>query len=239
VPIFQEISSMLPRRATLFLLAGALAMPAFAAPPTKPNWAATVVTTPEGGIRIGNPAAKVKIVEFASFTCPHCKDFHEIGVPALKARYIANGSVSIEMRSFMRNGPDFSASLLVACQPGAKGLAMADALFAEQGKWTQGFGAISAADGDAIARLPLDQQPLGMAKASGLDKWAVAKGLPLARAQACLADKNAQNRLVAIYKDALDTWKLEGTPTFVINGKTVTGVYDWANLEPKVQAALR
>ena len=231
---------MLPRRATLFLLAGvALALPALAAPPSKPNWANTVATTPEGGIRIGNPAAKVKIVEFASFTCPHCKDFHEIGVPALKARYIANGTVSIEMRSFMRNGPDFSASLLVACQPGAKGLAMADALFAEQGKWTQGFGAISAADGDAIGKLPLDQQPLGMAKASGLDRWAVAKGLPAPRVQACLADKTAQNRLVAIYKDAIETWKLEGTPTFVLNGKTVTGVFDWANLEPKLQAALR
>ena len=239
---------MLPRRATLFLLAGVAlsmpvlalpALPALAAPPARPNWANTVVTTPEGGIRIGNPAAKVKIVEFASFTCPHCKDFHEIGVPALKARYIANGNVSIEMRSFMRNGPDFSASLLVACQPGTKGLAMADALFAEQTKWPQGFGAISAADSDAIGKLPLDQQPLANAKASGLDKWAVGKGLPAKRVQTCLADKTAQNRLVAIYKDAIETWKLDGTPTFIINGKTVSGVYDWANLEPKLQAALR
>lgn len=231
---------MLPRRATLLLLAGvAFAVPALAAPPAKPNWASTVASTPEGGIRIGNPAAKVKIVEFASFTCPHCKVFHETGVPALKAKYIASGNVSIEMRSFMRNGPDFSASLLVACQPGAKGLAMADALFAEQDKWTQGFGAISDADSDAIGKLPLDQQPLGMAKASGLDKWAVAKGLPMTRVQMCLSDKTAQNRLVAIYKEALETWKLEGTPTFVLNGKTVTGVFDWANLEPKLQAALR
>ena len=51
--------------------------------------------------------------------------------------------------------------------------------------------------------------------------------------------KAAQDKLIAIRNDALTNYKLEGTPTFGINGVAVPGVYDWASLEPKLQAALK
>ncbi|MEY2885132.1 MAG: hypothetical protein RL490_2856 [Pseudomonadota bacterium] len=227
---------MISRRPALLMLALALvAAPALA----KTDWTTTVVATPQGGIRIGNPAAKINIVEFASYTCGHCKAFHEEGLPALKAKYISTGKVSFEQRSFVRNGPDFAASLLVACLPAEPALAFAGKLFAEQDKWTQPFVDMTAADNQAIAALPQAQQPAKLAERAGLDVWAAARGIPLAKGRACLADKATQDKLIAIRNDAMTNYKLEGTPTFGINGVPVPGVYDWAAFEPKLQAALK
>ena len=227
---------MIRRRPVLLMLALALGTaPALAAT----DWTTTIAATPQGGIRIGNPAAKINVVEFASYTCSHCKAFHEEGLPALKAKYIATGKVSFEQRSFVRNGPDFAASLLVACQPAVPALAFAGKLFAEQEKWTQPFIAMTAADNQAIAALPQAQQPAKLAEIAGLDSWAAARGLPLAKARACLADQAAQDKLIAIRNDAMTNYKLEGTPTFGINGVPVSGVYDWAAFEPKLQAMLK
>lgn len=227
---------MIGRRPALMVLALAmLATPALA----KTDWANTIAGTPQGGILIGNPAAKVKIVEFASYTCSHCKVFHEVGVPALKAKYIATGNVSLEQRSFVRNGPDFSASLLVACLAPKPAWALASKLFAEQDDLTKKFIAMTDADNQAITLLPVDQQPAKFAEIAGLDKWADTRGVPLAAGKVCLRDKAAQDKLLAIRNDALTTYKLQGTPTFGINGVPVTGVFDWANLEPAVKAALK
>ena len=50
-----------------------------AAPPNNGDWSTVVAKTPEGGFLMGNPDAKVKLVEFGSLTCPHCADFDEQG----------------------------------------------------------------------------------------------------------------------------------------------------------------
>jgi protein-disulfide isomerase len=226
---------MIVRRSALMLLGAAtLASPALA----KTDWTTTVSATPQG-ILIGNPAARIKLVEFASYTCSHCKAFHEVGLPALKAKYIATGDVSFEQRSFVRNGPDFAASLLVACLPARAGLDFAGKLFAEQEAWFGKFVALTPADNQAVVALPAEKQPAELAKRSGLDQWAAARGIPLARSQVCLNDKAAQDKLLAIRQDAVTTYKLEGTPTFGINGVPVAGVFDWGALEPKLQAALK
>ena len=227
---------MIRRRSAVLMIALALAAtPALA----KTDWTKAIAATPEGGIRIGNPAAKVKLLEFASYTCAHCKAFHEVGLPALKAKYIATGNVSFEQRSFVRNGPDFAASLLVTCQAAVPALAFAGRLFAEQDKWTAPFLAMTDADNQALAALPQAQQPAKLAEAAGLVGWAEANGLPSAKAKACLLDAKGQAKLLAIRNDAMTNYKLEGTPTFGINGVPVPGVFDWANLEPKLQAALK
>jgi protein-disulfide isomerase len=232
---------MIARRSAVLMLAAAvLASPALAKTGGgTPDWVNTVTATPAGGILIGNPAARIKLVEFASFTCSHCKAFHDVGLPALKANYIATGNVSFEQRSFVRNGVDMAASLLVACLAPRKALALSDKLFAEQEAWTAPFMAMTAADTQAIGAQPPEKQPAELAKRGGLDIWASTRGVPLARSQACLTDKAAQDRLLAIREDATTTYKLEGTPTFGINGAPVTGVFDWASLEPKLQAALK
>jgi protein-disulfide isomerase len=228
---------MIGRRPALMLFGALmLALPAQAQP--KKDWNSVVSATPEGGILVGNPAAKVRLLEFASFTCSHCKTFHDEGVPALKP-LIASGKLAFERRSFVRNGPDFAASLLAGCLPTQGALAMSNALFSEQTAWFEPFTKIAPADGRAVGALPPEKQPVRLAELAGLDGWAAKRGLPLDKGRACLADKAAQDKLLAIRTEAIDRYKLEGTPTFVINGATVAGAYDWAALQPKLMAALK
>ena len=62
--------------------------------PNGGDWTETVAATPEGGFRMGNPEAPVKLVEYASITCPHCAEFAEQGTSALRDQYVKSGRVS-------------------------------------------------------------------------------------------------------------------------------------------------
>ena len=63
---------------------------------------------------MGNPKAKVKLVEYGSLTCPHCRHFAETGMVPLKA-YVKSGKVSFEYRNYILNGIDVAATLVARC----------------------------------------------------------------------------------------------------------------------------
>lgn len=233
-----------------FFVAAMLAAPAAAAPPVKAarptaavDWNRAVVATPDGGYRIGNPAAKVKLVEYASLTCPHCRTFQLEGLPQLRARYIASGRVSYEFRNFVLNGPDYAASVLARCAPPAQVLGHVDHLFATQAAWTQPFASIDPATAARLEALDPDAQIGGLARAGKLDAVMRARGLTQARIDACLADKAGLKRLAEMRETAVRTYKVAGTPTFLINGQPLAGearpVITWAQLEPRLVEALR
>lgn len=203
------------------------------------KWAEMVTLTPRGGVLMGNPKAAVTIVEFGSFSCSHCATFHKTGLPALKAKYLAGGRVSYEFRSFVRNGPDYSASLIAACLPAAAQLKLMDQLFDRQAVWLTPYMSVSQADMAAAAALPMDRQFVQMAALGKLDDWAAGQGVPVAMARTCLTDKVRIERIADNRLEAVEIFKLEGTPTFVMNGKTVSDSFDWATLEPALVAALK
>src|SRR5436309_16013442 len=100
---------MKPRVPTAFVALAVLAAPALAsaapqrghAPPAvHRDWSLVAVRTPEGGVRIGNPAAPVKLVEYGSITCPHCAAFSAEAAAALRASYVGPGRVSWEYRHY-------------------------------------------------------------------------------------------------------------------------------------------
>jgi len=78
------------------------------------SWLEEMAATPEGGFRLGNPDAKVKLVEYASLTCPHCRDFKDESDAELRAKYLATGKVSYEYRNMLLNTPDMAASILAS-----------------------------------------------------------------------------------------------------------------------------
>lgn len=205
----------------------------------RANWVETVRVTPQGGVLIGNPAARVKLVEFGSLTCSHCGAFHRYGLPVLKQRYLAGGAVSYEFRSFVRNGPDFAASLLAACLAPAPQMKFLDALFAEQERWLTPFTQVPPDAMAGLAGMPAEQQFVKLAALGGLDRWAQAQGMAPDKVNSCLANKAMMDVLAGTRTEAVDRYKLEGTPTFVINGATVTDVFEWATLEPRLVAALK
>lgn len=227
------------------------ATPALAAPPkraaVKPvNWTRTVVATPEGGFRVGNPAARVKLIEYGSLTCPHCRAFHQDGFEALKANYVRGGRVSYEYRSLVLNGPDFAAVLLARCDGAAAFFPRVDMFYRTQPEWLAGAARITAADQEAVRTLPGDQVFQFIASKSGIDAFVATRGIAAARARQCLTDKASIDRVTAM-RGASAERGVNGTPTFFINdalmqngeGALARPLLSWADLEPKLVAALR
>ncbi len=218
--------------------ADAPAGPAVAAPAGQ-NWVDVVAATPEGGIRMGNPDAKVKLVEFASLTCPHCREFHEAASATIKSKYVASGNVSYEFRNFVLNGPDYAATVLARCQGPAAFFGLLDNFYADQAGWTEPFSRISKADQQSFANLPEDQAIRRMAELGGLADYVKLRGIPRAKFDQCLADPEQVKAVNDLRNQAVNEYKLTGTPSFIINGTVQEGVFTWADLEPKLQAALR
>lgn len=233
-------------RLSLFLpLLILLAAPVQSAPAAAPrraaapaDWSTRLAVTPQGGIVMGNPAAPVKLVEFGSLTCPHCRHFHETGLPVIKGKWLAAGRVSYEYRPFSLNGIDLMAGLLLQCQAAPQAWAFVNRVYARQDELIQPFTTISEAERTRIQGLPTDQQGPAMASAGKLPEFAAAAGIPRARYDACLAAKPGMDRLMAIRADAVQTHKLQGTPSFLINGQMQADVFDWAALEPLLTAAI-
>jgi protein-disulfide isomerase len=210
---------------------------ATAAAPGKQNWTEVSATTPEGGFRLGNPDAKVKLVEYASLTCPHCKDFHEEAAATIRSKYVAGGNVSYEYRNFILNGPDYAATLLARCQGGAQFFNLINAFYQAQSQWVEPFAKLSEADSKRLGALPEDQQIGALAKVGGLDAFMRARGMTSAKFDQCVADKAAIKRLAEI-RDKASADGVAGTPTFLINGVKQESTTTWSQLEPKLQAAL-
>src|SRR3546814_20848066 len=70
----------------------ALSLLTAAAPPAAP-WSATIGESGIGAYRVGNPQAKVKLVQYFSYTCPHCAEFAKESAVPLKARSIDRGQI--------------------------------------------------------------------------------------------------------------------------------------------------
>jgi protein-disulfide isomerase len=201
------------------------------------DWTKSVAATPAGGYLIGNPAAPVKVVEFFSLTCPHCKHFTETGLPALKTNYVANGKVSLELRNFVLNPPDLAASLLMRCGSPALAVKLFDAVYADQENL---FAPSANLSSDAMARInaiPTAQRGAAYAREAGIEKWFVARGVPAKRASACLADTKRTQQLVSLREEAVNKLGVEGTPSFIVNGKLVGGG-QWSDLEPAIKNAM-
>ena len=82
------------------------------AAPAGQTWADTYTATPEGGYRMGNPDAPIKLVEYGALSCSHCAEFSEASAAELRDDFVASGRVSFEVRFFMLNALDVPATLL-------------------------------------------------------------------------------------------------------------------------------
>lgn len=223
--------------AALTVLAGA-ALPATparkGAPPRRPigaDWSRIVAATPEGGVRVGNPSAPLKLIEYGSLTCPHCAHFAAEDAPVLLARYVKPGRVSYEFRNYVRDPFDLTGALLARCGPPATSRLVNDRIFAAQQQWLDKLQALDQSQIAALNALPEGQRLARVAALAGLDAIAVRAGVPAARVRQCLADPAALKTLADIRGVANDRFDLRGTPTFILNGKN-TGVYEWSKLEP-------
>lgn len=203
------------------------------------DWTQVVSETPQGGFVMGNPQAPVKVVEFGSMTCGVCAAFAEEGEPALIEKYVKSGQVSFELRNFVRDGADLAAALLARCNGASAFFPLTDQLFAAQSDWLGKLQTMTPEQQQQLSALPPGQAASALGKAAGLDQFVRVRGIPAAKAEACLADQAQVQRLVAMNETAVKQYEVSGTPTFLINDKVVPESANWASLEPAIQAALR
>lgn len=231
------------RIAAVLASAGALTLlgsPASAAKPAPArDWSKTVVATSEGGFRMGNPAAKVKLVEYGSLACPHCRHFEETGYKPLVQNYVRTGKVSYEFRNLLLNGPDISVSLVTRCAGAANFFPMTAIVYETQPQWEdqiqRAVGALSDADKAAMDKMTDQQRIVRFAELGGLTQLGGRFGVTPARAHQCLSDPKALKTLLGM-TEAANKAGVDHTPTFIINGK-VTDAALWEQLEPLLKKA--
>ncbi|HET7316845.1 MAG TPA: thioredoxin domain-containing protein [Sphingomicrobium sp.] len=213
-------------------------------PPANGDWSQIVTKTDAGGFRMGNPNAKVKLVEYGSMTCPHCAAFEELGVEPLINDYVKSGKVSYEFRNYVRDPFDIAVSLIARCNGADSFFPLTRELYDDQKKWIGKLQEVPQAQLEALTDLGPDKQFLEIAKAAGLQQWAAMRGLPSSKSSQCLTDQNSVNQLVEMNSDATTQFPdFPGTPTFILNGEMVTlgpvtEAQVWPTLESKIKAAL-
>lgn len=210
------------------------ALPAVA-PPAGSQWADIVTVTPEGGYKIGNPDAPLKLVEYASHTCGACANFAATGKPALKEKYVASGVVSFELRNLVRDPIDLTIATLVRCGPKENMQPLADQAWAS----LEGiFGAVQANQAlyESAGNQPVEQRFITIAEAADLISFFSARGLSADQSRACLADTKAIEAIANASSQQSEQLKIAGTPSFLLNGSKLD-VTQWPQLEPLLQRA--
>ncbi|HEX5238080.1 MAG TPA: thioredoxin domain-containing protein [Sphingomicrobium sp.] len=208
------------------------------------DWTRVVEATPDGGFVMGNPDAKVKLIEYGSLTCPHCREFDEVAVPHLINDYVKTGQVSWEFRNYVRDAVDLTAALIARCNGAKSFFPLTRALFKDQKSW---IAKVQAAPKDQLEKasdLPPDQRFVELAKLTGFSQWAAAHGEPTTKSAQCLGNEQAVDALVKQTGDVTNRYPdFIGTPSFIIDGTMVdfgpiTADQVWPTLESKLKDAL-
>jgi protein-disulfide isomerase len=199
------------------------------------DWSRVVAQTPEGGFRMGNPEAAIRIVEFVWLTCPHCAHFAEEGAPQLIRDHVRSGRVSLEYRNFVLNAYDLAAALLSRCAAPEDYFALNHAILGSQSQWVGRVESLSADQRQQLQNLQPIQGMQRIVAWTGLDAIAARHGITAAEARTCLANQAGLDRIIQM-REAGNAAGVNGTPSFAINGR-MAEAHDWATLEPLLRAA--
>ena len=214
------------------VLIGLLGLFLLAAAPAR-DWRTATRLAPNGAYVTGNPAAPIKLVEYGSYTCPHCAAFATESQAVLTGQMIRSGRVRLEYRHLIRDQMDLGAAILARCFGTAGFTRASGAIFATQSIWMPRYLAW-AGDHPEVGRLSELQQARAYADAAGLTQLMLRRGLTKPRIDACFADRRTVDTIVAMTGDA--PIEVEGTPTFYVDGRIVPNVASWPLLEPILRA---
>ena len=149
-------------------------------------------------LALGPDDAKVTVVEYASMTCGHCMAFHTKVFPDLKKKYIDTGKIRFVFREFPLDSRAFAASMLARCAGSTeRSFALVDALFHTQENW-------------AFVKENPTPKLFEIAKQAGFTQESFDK---------CLTDQKLLDQITGIYTRAAETFGVNATPSFFINGK--------------------
>ncbi len=147
----------------------------------------------------GNPDAPVELIEYASYTCPHCAAFHSNQYQELKENYIDTGLIRFVYREVYFDQPGLWASMIARCGGEMRFFGISNLLYEGQQDWAR------AGDGAAIA--------------AALRNIGKVAGITDEELDACMSDGDNAQELMAWYRANAEADDVQGTPSFVINGE--------------------
>ncbi len=148
---------------------------------------------------LGDPQAEVQVIEYASFTCPHCADFHDTVWPELKRDYVDTGKIGFTYREVYFDRYGLWAGMLARCGGDTeKYFAISDMIYERQQEWTRG-------------------EPAQIA--DNLRRIGKSAGLTDERLDACMTDGAKAEALLAAFEENAAADDITSTPSFVIGGQ--------------------
>ncbi|RDC69904.1 DsbA family protein [Rhodovulum sp. 12E13] len=160
--------------------------------------AAGIDTSSIAEMALGPRDAAVTVIEYASFTCPHCATFHEEVFPRLKENYVDTGQVRFVHREVYFDRPGLWAGMVARCGGEERYFGIADLIYERQREWTRG-------------------EPTEVVdKLRRIGKTA---GLTDEQLDTCLSDGQKAQTLVAWYQQNAEADGINATPSFIIDGE--------------------
>ena len=157
----------------------------------------------------GNPDAKIKLIVYESLTCSHCADFHKNVYPNLKKNFIDKGLAKIEFRNFPLDIASLNASKIAHCKNNSKSDIL-HFLFNNQSMWVKG---------ETIEQINLNLKEVINRENFGID------------INKCLNNKKIEDHILEDRIEAVKKFKLNSTPTLIINNKKFDKRLNYKNLE--------
>ena len=170
-----------------------------------------------GDVVLGDEAAPVTVIEYASFTCSHCAAFHADTWPRFKAEYVDTGKVRFILREVYFDRFGLWASMTARCGGADAFYALADQFLKHQEVW---------------ARAPEGQISNEIQKIGRLN------GLSADQLNACLSDQDYAKALIETYQQNAAADDVTSTPTFIINGEKHAGNLPFDELAELIDAQL-
>ena len=168
-------------------------------------------------IAMGSEDAPLTVIEYASFTCGHCANFHEENWPKLKAEYVDTGKVKFIQRDVYFDQPGLWAGVLARCGGDDKFYPVSSMLFEEQEEWLAG------GTGEEIA--------------ANLRKIGLKAGMTEDQMTACWEDTAKAEQLIATFQQNATADGIEATPTFIIGDEKVSN-QPWEDMKGIIDAKL-
>ena len=164
-------------------------------------------------IFVGNKDAKITIIAFESLTCSHCANFHKDVFPELKKEYLDTGLAKIEFRHFPLDIAAFNASKVSQCKNDGDSKIL-NSLFANQQKWVKGSSVQEANE--------------------NLKKFLIGEGFNV-DFEKCINDKEIEDFVLNDRIDGVKNFKVNSTPTIVINDKKFEKTLTYKNLKKALE----
>ncbi len=150
----------------------------------------------------GAEDAPITLIEYASYTCPHCASFHNDTYKQLKADYIDTGKVKFIYREVYFDRYGLWASMIARCAGPEKFFGISDLVYKGQSEWTKAGGP---------AEIVGELSKIGSIAGIGKDTL-----------DACLQDGTKAQTLVAWYQENAEEHGIQSTPSFILNGELVS-----------------